>query len=52
MFFVHQIHALSSATAAEFETTLREEWCPAVARAAGTKVVWCARSMPGAISFP
>ena len=52
MFFVHQIHALSSATAAEFETTLREEWCPAVAREAGTKVVWCARSMPGAISFP
>jgi len=52
MFFVHQIHALSSATAAEFETTLREEWCPAVAREAGAKVVWCARSMPGAISFP
>jgi hypothetical protein len=52
MFFVHQIHALSSATAAEFETMLREEWCPAVAREAGTKVVWCARSMPGAISFP
>ena len=52
MFFVHQIHALSSATAAEFETTLREEWCPAVAGDAGTKVVWCARSMPGAISFP
>jgi hypothetical protein len=52
MFFVHQIHALSSATAAEFETSLREEWCPAVAREAGTKVVWCARSMPGAISFP
>ena len=52
MFFVHQIHALSSATAADFETTLREEWCPAVAHDAGTKVVWCARSMPGAISFP
>ena len=52
MFFVHQIHALSSATAADFETTLRDEWCPAVARDTGTKVVWCARSMPGAISFP
>ena len=52
MFFGHQIHALSSATAADFEMTLREEWCPAVAREAGTKVVWCARSMPGAISFP
>jgi hypothetical protein len=52
MFFVHQIHALSSAGAAEFESTLRKRWCPAVAREPGTKVVWCARSMPGAISFP
>jgi len=52
MFFLHQIHAVSSATAAELETTLRERWCPAVAGEAGAKVVWCARSMPGAISFP
>jgi hypothetical protein len=52
MFFVHEIHAVSSATAADFEATLRERWCRAVAREAGMKVVWCARSMPGAISFP
>jgi len=26
MFFVHQIHALSSATAGEFETTLLDQW--------------------------
>jgi hypothetical protein len=52
MFFVHQIHGLSSATAGEFEAALREQWCPSVAREPGMKVVWCARSMPGAISFP
>jgi hypothetical protein len=52
MFFVHQIHALSSSTAAQYEATLRRQWCPAVAGEAGTRVVWCARSMPGAISFP
>jgi hypothetical protein len=52
LFFVHQIHAVGSSTAGAFETTLRERWCPAVASDAGTKVVWCARSMPGAIAFP
>jgi hypothetical protein len=52
MFFVHQLHAVSSSTAATFEATLREQWCPALAREPGMKVVWCARSMPGAISFP
>ena len=52
MFFVHQIHSVGASTAGAFEATLREQWCPALAREPGMRVVWCARSMPGAISFP
>lgn len=51
-FFVHQIHALNPAAATDFEAALRERWCAAVAREPGMKLVWCARSMPGAIAFP
>ena len=52
MFFVHTIHSLTSGTADEFETTLRADWVPALAREPGARLAWCARSMPGAISFP
>jgi hypothetical protein len=52
VFFVHEIHALTSAQAPTFEATLRERWAPAVAREPGMRLAWCARSMPGAIAFP
>lgn len=52
MFFVHEIHALHPADAAEFETALRDEWVPALAEDDHTRLVWCVRSMPSAISFP
>jgi hypothetical protein len=52
MFFVHEIHALEHAGAEEFETTLRDQWVPALATEGGMRLVWCARSMPGSIAFP
>jgi hypothetical protein len=52
MFFVHQIHSLRSGSADAFEAQLRDRWVPALAREPGTRLAWCARSMPGAISFP
>jgi hypothetical protein len=52
MFFVHQVHALRSSSAEAFEATLRQRWAPALARERGMRLAWCARSMPGAISFP
>ncbi len=52
MFFVHQVHALRPGSAEEFEATLRAAWVPALAREPGMRLAWCARSMPGAISFP
>jgi hypothetical protein len=52
MFFVHEIHALHPAQADEFETALRDQWVPALAEDEHTRLVWCVRSMPAAISFP
>jgi hypothetical protein len=52
MFFVHEIHALHPVQADEFETALREQWVPALAQDERTRLVWCVRSMPAAISFP
>lgn len=52
MFFVHEIHALEPAGARDFEAYLRDQWTPAVAAEPGTRVVWCARSIPGAVSAP
>lgn len=52
MFFVHEIHALDPAGAAEFETALLEQWVPLLAAEPGSRLVWCARSMPGSASFP
>jgi hypothetical protein len=52
MFFVHEIHALNASRAEEFETTLRDEWIPALAGEGGVRLVWCARSIPGSASFP
>jgi hypothetical protein len=52
VFFVHEIHSLTSGGAEAFEATLRDRWAPALAREGGTRLVWCVRSMPGAISAP
>ena len=52
MFYVHEIHALDASGAEAFETTLREQWVPALARESDTRLVWCVRSMPGTASFP
>jgi hypothetical protein len=52
MFFVHEIHSVDPAQTDAFETTLREEWVPALAADDGIRLVWCVRSMPAAISFP
>lgn len=52
MFFVHEIHALEPTAADDFERILREQWVPTLATEPGMRLVWCARSMPGAISFP
>ena len=44
MFFVHQIHAVGSETAGEFESVLRERWCVAVARdPEGLDFIWPAK---------
>jgi hypothetical protein len=52
MFFVHEIHALDASEAEWFEAALRDEWAPAVAAEPGTRLVWCARSMPGSAFYP
>jgi hypothetical protein len=52
MFFVHEVHSLTSGSAEGFEATLRDRWMPALAREPGTRLVWCVRSIPGAISAP
>jgi hypothetical protein len=52
MFFVHEIHALDPDTADTFEASLREAWLPALAGDGDTRLVWSARSMPLAISYP
>jgi hypothetical protein len=52
MFYVHEIHAVDAARAETFETTMREQWVPALAAESGMRVVWCVRSMPGTAAFP
>jgi hypothetical protein len=52
MFFVHEIHALDPAATEAFETSLRDGWVPALASDESTRLVWSARSMPPAISYP
>jgi hypothetical protein len=52
MFFVHEVHELDPVGVEEFESALREHWVPTLAAEPGARLVWCARSMPGAISFP
>ena len=52
MFFVHEVHALDPDSADPFESSLRDQWVPALAGDDGTRLVWSARSMPPAISFP
>jgi hypothetical protein len=52
VFFVHEIHSVPGRTGEAFETLLREQWAPALAREDGARLVWCVRSMPGSIGFP
>jgi hypothetical protein len=52
MFYVHEIHALNAARADSFETTIRDQWVPALAVEPGMRLVWCVRSMPGTASYP
>jgi hypothetical protein len=52
MFYVHEIHALDAPGAQEFEAMVRDQWVPALANEPATRLVWCARSMPGSASFP
>jgi hypothetical protein len=52
MFYVHEIHALDAAGAPTFETTVRDQWVPALAAEPGMRLVWCVRSMPGTAAFP
>jgi hypothetical protein len=52
MFFVHEIHTLDAAGAAEFERSVRDELLPAIGSDPGTRLVWCARSMPGSAASP
>ena len=52
MFFVHEVHALDPAATGAFETALRDDWVPALASDDRTRLVWSARSMPPAISYP
>ena len=52
MFYVHEIHALNAARADSFETTIRDQWIPALAAEPAMRLVWCVRSMPGTASYP
>jgi hypothetical protein len=52
MFFVHEIHSLTPASAASYEAQLRDRWAPAVAAEPGMRLVWSARSTPGSITGP
>jgi hypothetical protein len=52
LFFVHEIHALDASGAAGFEQSVRDDLVPAIATDASTRLVWCARSMPGSAAFP
>lgn len=50
--FVHEIHSLHGDNGAALEALLRDRWCPALARDDTARLVWCVRSMPGAIGYP
>jgi hypothetical protein len=50
--FIHEVHEVAGQAGAALEELLRDHWAPAVARDEDARLVWCARSMPGAVSFP
>ncbi|CAA0124527.1 Uncharacterised protein [Mycolicibacterium vanbaalenii] len=52
MLFVNEVHQLSGTSGAAFEELLRCQWAPALARDDDVRLVWCARSLPGAVSGP
>lgn len=52
MLFVHEVHQLVRDAAPTFEELLRSQWAPALARDDDVRLVWCARSTPGAVSQP
>jgi hypothetical protein len=52
VYFVHEIHSLTSGGAGAFEAMLRDRWTPALGRERGARLVWCTRSMPGGIAAP
>jgi len=52
MFYVHEIHAVDTVRAKTFEAIVREQWVSALASDPQTRLVWCARSMPGTASYP
>lgn len=52
MYFVHELHSLTTDTAAAYEATLRDRWAPALAATAGARLVWCARSTPASFTGP
>lgn len=52
MIFIHEVHALEATKVREYESLLRDEWAPALAREPGTRLVWVARTLPGAASWP
>jgi hypothetical protein len=50
--FIHEVHEVAGQAGAAFEELLRARWAPALARDDEARLAWCARSMPGAVSFP
>ncbi|HEY6533353.1 MAG TPA: hypothetical protein VIY72_13680 [Acidimicrobiales bacterium] len=52
MYYVHEVHDLQGGSEAAAEDALRTIWAPAIALEPDTRLVWCARSMPGAASYP
>jgi hypothetical protein len=50
--FVNEVHQLIGTSGAAFEEHLRRRWAPELARDDDVRLVWCARSMPGAVSGP
>ena len=52
MLFVHEVHEVTGTGGAAFEEMLRDHWAPALAQDVDVRLVWCARSLPGAVSRP
>jgi hypothetical protein len=50
--FVHEVHQVTGTAGGAFEELLRNGWAPALAQDDDVRLVWCARSMPGAVSLP